>query len=528
MAILGNQGYRRDLNLGETESEIEVINNLGGAGIAADLRLIQNNLRNTSKIGFCTITDGFFNTGISTVIQLSELSKTIQNSALTDFSITLDPPQYIEAGHQVEIRNIQKSDTDTSPSVLNGFYYVNQVINDGQQYKFAIALELGVITEGGTGYTSSESEVSTTTTGAGTGLKVNTTVFSNAVIEVSIHTPGTGYVTGDEITISSGNNNAKFIIKTGNSLGSENPVIVNNATDGFSTVRITPRDSFTFTKDDVVGLSSDVTFQIEDPGEPGFTTTLTKGRDYYVCNSDGLSKFKLSYFPSGYSSNDGSQVGIQTIDVTGIDYASSPTQFFTFIRKNIVTQENLLNFIKPDEGTGGDIEESGFRFFRTSDDPDVTSELNGVLVTTSSILDQTRFSLDARYEKTKSISSTKDIKYEGAVIIKDPDNLNGGSNNVKFNPKSPGIFIAGTRAFSADNNPWTDEDEIADPVNGVANAIVTKSFQASVAELAFEGDIRIDGLGNDIGTINKTAGSYTHKVPVVVNGETYFLLLIAN
>ena len=520
MAILGNQGYRRDLNLGETESEIEVINNLGGAGIADDLRLIQNNLRNTSKIGFCTITDGFFNTGISTVIQLSELSTTIQNSKLTNFSITLDPPQYIEAGHQVEIRGIVKSSEDNSQSVLNRFYNVNQVINDGQQYKFDIALELGVITEGGTGYTDNESEVSTTG-GSGTGLKVNTTVFSNAVIEVSIHTSGTGYVTGDEITISSGNGNAKFIIKTGNSLGSENPIIVNNATDGFSTVRITPRDTFTFTKDDVVGLSSDVTFT------GAGATTLFKGRDYYVCDSDGLSKFKLSYFPSRYSSPDGLQVGIQTIDVTGIDYASSPTQFFTFIRKNIVTQENLLNFVKPDEGAGGDTEDSGFRFFRTSDDPDVTSELNGVLITTSSILDQTRFSLNARYEKTKSISSTKDIKYEGAVIIKDPDNFNSGSNNVKFSPKSPGIFIAGTRAFSADNNPWTDEDEIADPVNGVANAIVTKSFQVSVSELAFEDDIRIDGLGNDIGNINKTAGSYTHKVPVVVNGETYFLLLIA-
>ena len=522
MAILGNQGYRRDLNLGETESEIEVINNLGGAGIAADLRLIQNNLRNTSKIGFCTITDGFFNTGISTVIQLSELSKTIQNSALTDFSITLDPPQYIEAGHQVEIRGIVKSSGDNSQSVLNRFYNVNQVINDGQQYKFEIALELGVITEGGTGYTENESEVSTTG-GSGTGLKVNTTVFSDAVIEVSIDTPGTGYVTGDEITISSGNGNAKFIIKTGNSLGSENPIIVNNATDGFSTVRITPRDSFTFTKDDVVGLSSDVTFQIEDPGEPGFTTTLTKGRDYYVCNSDGLSKFKLSYFPSGYSSNDGSQVGIQTIDVTGIDYASSPTQFFTFIRKNIVTQENILNFIKPDEESVGGVDgqTGGFRFFRTPEDPDVSSTLNDVFNETGEILDTTRFQLRSRYEKKESISSTKDIKYEGSVIVKDPDGYNAGFIPVGTDI-SPGVFIAGTRAFSADNNPWDDDDPV------VSNALVTKSFQVSANEIVFEDDIRIDGLGSDIGTVNTTAGAYTHKVPVVVNGETYFLLLVAN
>ena len=466
MAILGNQGYRRDLNLGETESEIEVINNLGGAGIAADLRLIQNNLRNTSKIGFCTITDGFFNTGISTVIQLSELSKTIDesDSDLIDFTVTLDPPQYIEEAHQVEIRGIVKSSEDNSQSILNGFYYVNQVINDGQKYK--------------------------------------------------------------------------FILPEGFKLGSENPVIVNDATDGFSTVRISPRDTFTFTKDDVVGLSSDVTFQIQDPGEPGFTTTLTKGRDYYVCNSDGLSKFKLSYFPSGYSSD--AQVGIQTINVVGIDYTSSSTQFFNFIRKDIVTQENLINFIKPDEGVGGDDEDAGFRFFRTSDDPEAYGTLNEVFDESSNILDNTRFQLRSRYEKTKSISSTKDIKYEGSVIIKDPDGFNGGSTQLGF-PASPGIFIAGTRAFSADNNPWTDEDEIVNPGTGIQNALVTKSFQVGVNEIVFHdqtvsdpstsiNDIKIDGLGsNDIKTLTGiNAGNYTHKIPVVVNGETYFLLVVAN
>ena len=453
MSIRDDQGYRRDLNLGETENEIQVINNLGGAGIADDLRLIQNNLRNTSKIGFCTITDGFFNTGISTVIQISGLSKTTQTvfgqggstSSLIDFTIELDPPQYIEAGHQVEIRNILKSTSDINPSVLNGFYYVNQVINDGQQYKFELPDDF--------------------------------------------------------------------------SLGSEDPVIVANQTLGFSTVRITPRDSFTFTKDDVVGLSSDVTFT------GAGATTLTKGRDYYVCDSDGLSKFKLSYFPSGYSSNDGSQVGIQTIDVTGIDYASSPTQFFTFIRKNIVTQENLLNFIRPDTGTEGADESGGFRFFRSADDPDVSGGLNEVFNGTGDILDVTRFQLNSRYEKTKSISSTKDIKYEGAVIIKDPDGYNAGEIPVGTDI-SPGVFIAGTRAFSADNNPWTDEDE--NNAGGVANALVTKSFQVSVNEIVFEDDIRIDGLGSDIGTVNTTAGAYTHKVPIVVNGETYFLLLVAN
>ena len=147
----------------------------------------------------------------------------------------------------------------------------------------------------------------------------------------------------------------------------------------------------------------------------------------------------------------------------------------------------------------------------------------------------------SRYEKTKSISSTKDIKYEGSVIIKDPDGFNGGSEQLKF-PASPGIFIAGTRAFSADNNPWTDEDENSGGV-GVKypNALVTKSFQVGVNEIVFHdqtvsdpstsiNDINIGGLGsNDIKTFTGiNAGNYTHKLPIVINGETYFLLVVAD
>ena len=37
-----NQGYRKDLNLDETTIDTQALNNLAGAGIAADLRIIQN------------------------------------------------------------------------------------------------------------------------------------------------------------------------------------------------------------------------------------------------------------------------------------------------------------------------------------------------------------------------------------------------------------------------------------------------------------------------------------------------------
>ena len=426
--LQGNQGYRRDLNLFETQQESEVLNNLGGAGIADDLRIIQNNLRNTSKIGFCTITsDGFFSGKNGTI------SKIIEAVGDNTFSparirIKLDPPHHVKIGHQIEIKNV----TGTGNTFFNGFHYVNRIINDGEQYEI--------------------------------------------VLLDKAFTP---------------------------------PATANVGTS--STVRILPKDEFVFTNDDVVGVSTNITFTGTG------ATTLTVGREYYVCNSDGFSDFKLSYFPSNYSF--GSQVGIQTINVNGLN--SSSKQFFNFIRKNPVTQENIINFIEPDR----DGEELGeFIFFRSQNDPDVSGGLNETFVGISSLHDEVRTELVSRYEKTKDISSNKDIKYEGSVSIKDPDSFNTGTTKVdpKLSPKTPGVFIGGTRAFSADNNPWDDED------SSIPNAIVTKSEEVGVGEITFDDDIRIDGLGSDIGTLTGTAGDYTHKLPVVVNGETYFLLLVAN
>ena len=51
-----NQGYRKDLNLEETTVDTQALNNLAGAGIADDLRIMQNNLRNTSILEYITIT----------------------------------------------------------------------------------------------------------------------------------------------------------------------------------------------------------------------------------------------------------------------------------------------------------------------------------------------------------------------------------------------------------------------------------------------------------------------------------------
>ena len=55
-----NQGYRQDLNLDETTIDAQALNNLAGANMAADIRIIQNNLRNTSSLAYSSNSNGFF------------------------------------------------------------------------------------------------------------------------------------------------------------------------------------------------------------------------------------------------------------------------------------------------------------------------------------------------------------------------------------------------------------------------------------------------------------------------------------
>jgi hypothetical protein len=55
-----NQGFRKDLNLQENTNDTTTLNNLGGAGIANDLRIIQNNLRNISTVSYNSLSSGFF------------------------------------------------------------------------------------------------------------------------------------------------------------------------------------------------------------------------------------------------------------------------------------------------------------------------------------------------------------------------------------------------------------------------------------------------------------------------------------
>lgn len=123
-----NQGFRRDLNLKETEVSEDSINALGGAGISQDIILLQNNLRNTSRIGFNSVDAlQFFSFAEDLTIPVSKID--ITN---TNIIINLTNPYDVKVGDIVDLDGM----TGGAAS-LNGFYPVKIVSTDLKEVTLA-------------------------------------------------------------------------------------------------------------------------------------------------------------------------------------------------------------------------------------------------------------------------------------------------------------------------------------------------------------------------------------------------------
>jgi hypothetical protein len=240
-----------------------------------------------------------------------------------------------------------------------------------------------------------------------------------------------------------------------------------------------------FTDDDIVGVSTNVAIG---------ATTLTVDTEYFVCNSNGETQFKLSLTPS--------ILGINTIipsnvNVTGIT--------INFERKDAVIQDNILNYIQPQIQ---DTESFSY----------LEGNINDTIKTVSSQNETARFFITQKYRADEDRNTDKNLNYEGTISISDPVSLNVNSTGLS-SAKSPGVYIGDTRAFSSDNNPWS---EVGIPTS----ALFTNATEVATAELNFADNITIQGITTTSAT-SVLATTFTHKLPVVINGETYYLLLSA-
>jgi len=235
---------------------------------------------------------------------------------------------------------------------------------------------------------------------------------------------------------------------------------------------------FVYTNDDVVTVSESVSVG---------STILSPGTEYFICNSDSETKFKLSF--------NNSTAGISTINIT-----STPSQFH-FIRKELVQQQNLINFTKPD--IQDDEEFNGY----------ITSSINDVFESTLANVENAGYFITKKYKGTDNTTTDDEIKFEGTINLFDPGQFNTTSSALA-DPKSPGIFIGETRAFSTDNNPWS--------IDGTN--LKSDSEEVTVGELSFASDITITGISQISGS-EVDIESFTHKIPATINGETYYLLM---
>ena len=265
-----------------------------------------------------------------------------------------------------------------------------------------------------------------------------------------------------------------------NNLRNESTLTYESISNGFFTFS-EPVQSI-FTNDDVVSVASTVSFA---------STSLQPSVDYYVCNSNGETQFKIS------TTSSTSSVGVSTISISG---TPSPTAF-DIVRKNPVYKENLINYIMPEV-------QDAFNEFSW------TSSINGSFDVAGSNVDTAKYFISKKYRNFNDTTTDREIKYEGTVTSADPDNLNSGNSGLE-DPKSPGVFIGDTRAFSSNDQPWTE----------TGSSLQTQSQEVSVGDLTFLGDIKIEGISPVAQSSNVNVTSYTHKLPVVIDGVTYYLLL---
>ena len=257
-------------------------------------------------------------------------------------------------------------------------------------------------------------------------------------------------------------------------------------TDGFFDFGTT--SNFVFTNDDPIKFDTSVSF-----GATTFNTTDT----FFICNSNGENKFKLS------TTSSTSDTGINTISITG----TASTNIFNFTRSDVVTKENILNLIDPRS-----LQDDTFSTIRDG------LSIIGAFDTVQENVENSKFFISRKYKGNADTTADRDIKVEGIVKVNDPVNFNDSVSDLD-DAKSPGVFINNTRAFSSDNNPW-EELGSADGTGTLS----TDSLEVSVAELSLVNSISIGGTSTNSATSSNVT-SFTHKLPVVINGETYSLLL---
>lgn len=289
----------------------------------------------------------------------------------------------------------------------------------------------------------------------------------------------------------------------------------------------------TYSIDSILSSTSIRIVYSEDPGnyivsDKGYITSdrlqlpapLARNIRYFVTSSNAINKFDITL---EYR---------QRLVSDSVVISVAITTDLLFIRSNTTTSENLLNLTLPS------IEDNEFQYIGQEN----IFDENFVIVENQ--LDGANFLRTKKFRTNANNTFESEIKLEGHLKIIDPDFFNNSTFNLspEFNSKTPGVFIVNPistldnilkiRAFSDNSNPWQSNTSTGD-LESLTNQINIGDLKFTSQNVSTGGNGTTEGSGSPtligiqdiISSTNTTNFSFTHKLPVEINGEIYFFLL---
>ena len=249
---------------------------------------------------------------------------------------------------------------------------------------------------------------------------------------------------------------------------------------------------------------------------------LAYDQQYYVVLTNGINQFKIA---TSYTR------GQLVNPILLSDTVDHP---LIFERNNTATQQNLINLSFPEIFDTDDNNTAGGIYFNNVLNRGFNDNFNYL----ENILDSTNYFRLKKYARSvNNVFAENPIKIEGNLRTIDSDNFNDGTEEI-FSETSPGVFILDPnsnkdnivklRSFSDNTSPW-EFNSVSNTLEYSAASIANAAQQEmSIGNMILKGDpISLDNIqGVIVETNNYTPSQkFTHKLPVIINGEEYNLLL---
>ena len=292
----------------------------------------------------------------------------------------------------------------------------------------------------------------------------------------------------------------------------------------------------------------------------GTRISFNDGQDlfpYLVVDSNARDEFRLVVFSATYpyTETDYDEPFVD-VDVSNL----------IMTRKDEITVDNIVNLSRP-RLTLIDVQEEGEAVAGEEADGGDTGGFGNLstvgvgLFDNYGTYDQIAYIAGAigrlEAKKQRTILTDRDSFFDENIRFRGAVRLTNDTETQIYNngQDAPGLFIYNTatgeevRAFSGSDNPWEETNVSFGSVTRAA--LKTESDKSQIANLVFSPDgggsgdsnrgtrpkfIKKNNLGTAVNAITHidgnassenqlTKGAYTHKIPVTVNGEQYFMLV---